>query len=154
MNGLVWGLDNGRGRVMATARSIANSVASTMQAALKIKSPSGVFRDDVGRWIPEGVADGIDANADSVYKSIREMANNMVNVPTPELALLGGNINGHNFTSQVSHNNNYDDSDVISLLRRIADKDINSYLDGELITDKVGKRQQQKIKGKARKYNL
>ena len=68
------------------------------------------------------------------------MANNMVNVPTPELALLGGNINGHNFTSQVSHNNNYDDSDVISLLRRIADKDINSYLDGELITDKVGKK--------------
>ena len=154
MNGLVWGLNNGRGRVMATARSIANSVASTMQAALKIKSPSGVFRDDIGRWIPEGVADGIDANADSVYKSIREMANNMVNVPTPELALLGGNINGHNFTSQVSHNNNYDDSDVISLLRRIADKDINSYLDGELITDKVGKRQQQKVKGKGRKYNL
>ena len=48
MNGLVWGLNNGRGRVMATARSIANSVASTMQAALKIKSPSGVLETTSG----------------------------------------------------------------------------------------------------------
>ena len=90
MNGLVWGLNNGRGRVMSTARSIANSVASTMQNALKIKSPSGVMRDDVGRWIPEGVADGIEKSSSAVYDAIDKMNTGMLKMNTPELVLGAG----------------------------------------------------------------
>lgn len=90
MNGLVWGLNNGRSRVMSTARSIANSVARTMQNALKIKSPSGVMRDDVGRWIPEGLAEGIEKSEDTVFKSLRSMYDGMIHLGTPELALGTG----------------------------------------------------------------
>src|SRR5699024_11141718 len=46
MSGLNSGLWGGKARVMATARNIANSVASTMRSALRIHSPSRVMRDD------------------------------------------------------------------------------------------------------------
>lgn len=42
--------------------------------ALRIGSPSKVFRDEVGRWIPEGVAVGIEANMDSVTGAMDDMA--------------------------------------------------------------------------------
>lgn len=41
---------------------------------LRIGSPSKVFRDEVGRWIPEGVAVGIEANTDSVTEAMDNMA--------------------------------------------------------------------------------
>src|SRR5699024_9583022 len=63
MSGLNAGLNAGAGQVMNTARRIANSVASTMKQALKIHSPSRLFRDDIGKMIPAGVAVGIEDNA-------------------------------------------------------------------------------------------
>lgn len=106
MNGLVWGLNNGRSRVMSTARNIANSVARTMQNALKIKSPSGVMRDDVGRWIPEGVADGIEKSSSAVYDAIDKMNAGMMKMNTPELALgiSGGGLLAGNYNRTVNNN--------------------------------------------------
>nr|WP_319218578.1 tape measure protein [uncultured Trichococcus sp.] len=87
MSGLNGGLMAGSGSVLATARSIANSVAATMQAALKINSPSRVMRDDVGRWIPEGLAEGIRGNAASVYEEINRISAGVVKGGSPEMAL-------------------------------------------------------------------
>lgn len=155
MNGLVWGLNNGRSRVMSTARSIANSVASTMQNALKIKSPSGVMRDDVGRWIPEGMAEGIDKSADVVYDTIDKLKSGMMKMSTPEFALgVPGLMTTSQMNQTINSSSNYDDSDVISLLRRIADKDTNSYIDGENVTDVVAKKLKEKTGKKGRKWNL
>ena len=53
MSGLNGGLNSGSGHVMATARSIANSVATTMRQALDIHSPSRVMEkigNQVGRF--------------------------------------------------------------------------------------------------------
>ena len=86
MAGLNGGLMAGAGSVLATARSIANSVAATMQAALKINSPSRVMRDDVGRWIPEGLAEGIRGNAASVYEEINRISTG-IRGGSPEMAL-------------------------------------------------------------------
>ncbi|WP_137744834.1 tape measure protein [Robertmurraya siralis] len=110
MNGLNSGLLAGKGKVLATARSIANEVARTMQQALDINSPSRVMRNDVGRWIPEGIALGIRDNAKSVYREIDEMANKMI-ISTPEKALsvgrmaysTGSSINGGSITSHYDH---------------------------------------------------
>ncbi|MCM3324236.1 tape measure protein [Cytobacillus kochii] len=87
MAGLNQGLLAGRGAVMSTARSIANSVASTMKNALRIHSPSRLMRDDVGRWIPEGIAVGIRENAKSVYKELDTLSNGMILTSTAEQAL-------------------------------------------------------------------
>ncbi len=87
MNGLNAGLNAGRGRVLSTARGIANSVASTMRSALKIHSPSRVMKDDVGRWVPEGLAEGIESNTDSVFNALDKMTGGMMKMTSPEVAL-------------------------------------------------------------------
>lgn len=92
MLGLNEGLLAGRSRVLATARNIANSIASTMQTALRIHSPSQRFRDEVGKMIPAGVAIGIEDNAKSVYKALDQMSRNMISFSTPEIALGTGSM--------------------------------------------------------------
>lgn len=87
MAGLNNGLNAGRGQVMATARSIANGVASTMKSALKIHSPSRVMEDDVGAEVPAGLAVGIKNNARLVYQELDKLASGMMMMSTPEMAL-------------------------------------------------------------------
>lgn len=87
ISGIKFGLNMNEGSVLTTARRIANSIKTTMQSALKIKSPSRVMKYDVGRWVPEGVAEGIRENAKSVYKEIDNLSDNMVKVSRPEVAL-------------------------------------------------------------------
>jgi hypothetical protein len=48
-------------------------VDSWIKEAFGINSPSTLMRDEVGRWIPEGIAVGISKNAKSVLSSIRDM---------------------------------------------------------------------------------
>src|SRR5690625_7983326 len=43
-----------------------------MRSALKIASPSRVMAD-IGRWISEGLADGIDGNSNKVYNAVQSM---------------------------------------------------------------------------------
>ncbi|WP_152658298.1 tape measure protein [Oceanobacillus sp. CFH 90083] len=87
MSGLNAGLNGGAGRVMSTARNIASRVASTMQKALKINSPSHLMRDDVGRWVPAGIAVGIEDNAKLVYRALDDLAAGMIKPVSPEVAL-------------------------------------------------------------------
>lgn len=77
MQGLTQGLWSGFGAVMSTARNIANNVRATMQNALRINSPSRVMADEVGQWIPKGIAHGIEANAGAVTQSLNGLASAM-----------------------------------------------------------------------------
>ena len=58
MAGLNAGLNAGRRSVMATARSIANQITTTMEKAQGIHSPARVPRDRVGKMIPAGIGVG------------------------------------------------------------------------------------------------
>ncbi|MDS5225752.1 tape measure protein [Streptococcus pneumoniae] len=87
MSGLNAGLWNGSGSVMATANSIAERVKATIKSALDIHSPSRVMRDEVGRFIPQGIAVGIEADADVVEKSMLRLKESMMIDARPEIAL-------------------------------------------------------------------
>lgn len=52
---------------------------------LKIGSPSKVFADEVGRWIPEGVAVGIEANTQSMTDAMKDMAMDAASVPVEQI---------------------------------------------------------------------
>lgn len=104
MNGLNAGLNAGRNRVMSTARSIANQVASTMKSALRIHSPSRLFRDDIGMMIPAGIAVGIEDNAKSVFNELDKLTSGIVNFGTPELALGTGRMAVASATNQSAMN--------------------------------------------------
>ena len=87
MAGLNTGLNNGAGAVLETARSIATSVKETIKDALRIQSPSKAMRDEVGRFIPQGIAVGIEADAGTVKRSMLRLKESMLIDTRPEIAL-------------------------------------------------------------------
>ena len=75
---IVQGLINGIGAMgnalWNAARSVANSALSSIKRALGIRSPSKVMRDQVGKWIPSGVAVGIEANTKPLKNAMHDVA--------------------------------------------------------------------------------
>lgn len=61
--GIADGIAAGSGRITAAATAAVNRALSAAQAAAGIHSPSTVFRDEVGRYLAEGVGVGITQNA-------------------------------------------------------------------------------------------
>ena len=57
-----------------------------------INSPSKLMRDEVGKWIPEGIAVGIDKNAKSVLSSMRDLTAG--SVAAAREGVSGGTVSG------------------------------------------------------------
>ena len=76
--GLAAGIQAMAGSVAAAAASIASSAVAAARSTLRINSPSKVFRDQVGRAIPEGMAVGIEKYGYYVDDSMTDLANKTV----------------------------------------------------------------------------
>ncbi|MFD2442935.1 hypothetical protein ACFSO7_02945 [Bacillus sp. CGMCC 1.16607] len=74
IQGLIEGMQEMVGPLMEQARSIADAVSSTIKEALDIHSPSRLMRDEVGKMIPLGVAEGIKENIKAVINASNQMA--------------------------------------------------------------------------------
>ena len=68
--GLAVGMRSALAEVTAAANQLVAQAEKAAQAKAKIKSPSRLFRDEVGWWIGAGVAAGIDKSAAMVAKSV------------------------------------------------------------------------------------
>ena len=75
--GLAAGINAGAGAAIYAAQSLAARVAATMRNALKIHSPSRVMRDEIGRFIPQGLALGIEKESFVVDRALR----NLIDLP-------------------------------------------------------------------------
>lgn len=83
INGFISGIRSMAGAVMAAAASIANAAKAKIQSALKIHSPSRVMRDEVGVYIPAGIAVGMLNNISSVTDAAERVAKAaIVDVPS------------------------------------------------------------------------
>lgn len=78
MQGLVSGLTDGEGEVYTKASQIAKKVTKTVKDALEIHSPSRIMRDEVGKNIALGIAEGITQNGNYAKKSAEEVAGAIV----------------------------------------------------------------------------
>ena len=67
-------------------------IVSGVKDKLGINSPSKVFADEVGKWIPEGIAVGIDKNAKSVLSSMRDLTAD--SVAAAREGVTGGTVTG------------------------------------------------------------
>ena len=76
--GMMSGIYAMAGAVAAAAASIASSAVAAARSTLRINSPSKVFRDQVGRAIPEGMAVGIEKYGYYVDDSMTDLANKTV----------------------------------------------------------------------------
>lgn len=75
VNGVAEGINKNKNNwnLMSAISGLATGVVSALKNKLGIHSPSTVLRDLVGRFIPLGVAKGIDMESDSVYSSIEKL---------------------------------------------------------------------------------
>lgn len=76
--GMMSGIYAMAGAVASAAASIASSAVAAARSTLAINSPSKVFRDRVGRAIPEGMAVGIEKYGYYVDDSMTDLANKTV----------------------------------------------------------------------------
>lgn len=76
--GMMSGIYAMAGAVASAAASIASSAVAAARSTLRINSPSKVFRDQVGRAIPEGMAVGIEKYGYYVDDSMTDLANKTV----------------------------------------------------------------------------
>ena len=76
--GMIGGIYAMAGAVASAASSIAFGAVAAARSALAINSPSKVFRDQVGRAIPEGMAVGIEKYGYYVDDSMTDLANKTV----------------------------------------------------------------------------
>lgn len=74
----IWnGIKNAKSWLTGKIKDFGKNIMKGFKDALKIGSPSKLAEKDVGQWIPKGIAVGIDANADSVYKSMKNLVTGM-----------------------------------------------------------------------------
>lgn len=77
MSGLANGINANAGVALAAADNVANQVTARIRSALDIHSPSRVMRDQVGKWIPLGVADGIERNSQPIFDNLDAISEKM-----------------------------------------------------------------------------
>ena len=68
-----------------------SGIVDGVKDALGIGSPSKVFRDEIGRWLPPGVVKGFEAAMPSAMKAIQKVLNKGIdNIETDDIAVGAG----------------------------------------------------------------
>lgn len=84
--GIASGVRGGSSLISSAAVSAARSALSAAKRALGVRSPSRVFRDQVGRMIPAGMAQGIAAGAPEVEQILRLQSQRLVQTARQDVA--------------------------------------------------------------------
>ena len=101
ISGVISGISSMIGSLYNSIKNAMSGLVSKAKKALGIASPSKVFAQEVGAWIPGGVAVGTEDNMGQAENAMTDMAGNMVSAANAELATsrltvpgVAGNING------------------------------------------------------------
>lgn len=79
VQGLWNGISGSLGYIKNKISSFVSSVVDGFKSAFGIHSPSRVMRDQIGKFIPEGLAVGIEDNADEAVEAMDDMQADMMN---------------------------------------------------------------------------
>ena len=129
IGGIVQGLRDWSGSIISEMSNLARSAWESAKNFLGIGSPSRVFAQEVGRWIPAGMAEGISDNLAPVNTAISGMASTAVSdldrAPAPAIGTAEGG------TTEI----------LGQLLTALQSMQFDFYMDGRQITDAVTIRQ-------------
>lgn len=95
ISGIAKGITSAVGKIKEAAEGAARKAYETAKKALGINSPSKLMRDEVGKFIPAGIAEGINRNAkvisfDAVANHIVSNAKSTIGAETVPLAYASG----------------------------------------------------------------
>ena len=88
----VWnGIKNAAGWFTDQVKSFFSGIVDGVKDALGIGSPSKVFRDEIGKWLPPGVVQGFEAAMPSAMKAIQKDLNKGIdNIDTNNISVGAG----------------------------------------------------------------
>jgi len=89
-DGIAKGIKSGTASVTSALTKSASGMVKTVQKALKVNSPSKVFADKVGKWLPLGIAQGFENAMPETERSMRDSVMGAVN--TLKTDLSGANL--------------------------------------------------------------
>ena len=95
VNGVWRGIQNARDHFFSSVKSFFSNIVSAAKGALGISSPSKVFADEVGQYIPSGTEQGIKKSMPALIKDTIEDFNSMV-------GKVSGSLNPINIDSAVN----------------------------------------------------
>lgn len=105
---VIQGLINGIGSMVNAVKNkiseVAGGIKDKITGALGIHSPSRWMRDQVGKYIPQGIAIGIEADAGKAIKAMNKLSSDLMRNVTPESALGVGNIGTASLGSSIANN--------------------------------------------------
>lgn len=96
INGLWNGMQSVMSNVKSKVKSFCDGLVAGFKSVLKIKSPSRVFRDEVGKNIGLGVAKGIDNSTSDAENSATSLATGVVSATASKLKNAKGIISSAN----------------------------------------------------------
>ena len=95
IDGIIAGLKNAGEALFGAMKGLATEALGAAKGVLGIKSPSRVFRDEVGAMIPEGMAVGVEENAHMVTEAVEGMASGLAvdaDLNLPDMSAIGADI--------------------------------------------------------------
>jgi phage-related protein len=95
VRGLWNGIKDMSGWIVDKIKGFGDSVLGGIKDFFGIKSPSRVFRDEVGKMLAAGMAEGIEANADEPLAALADLSNDMLDE--------AAGINGLTLERQLQH---------------------------------------------------
>lgn len=86
VRGITAGVRSTSGELYRQMVQMARTAVSRTKSALRIHSPSGVFADEVGAWIPGGIGEGVLSREDDALGPLEEVRASMVDTMTGALS--------------------------------------------------------------------
>ena len=86
VRGIAAGVRSTSGELYRQMAQMARTAVSRTKNALRIHSPSGVFADEVGAWIPGGIGEGVLSHEDDALGPLEEVRASMVDTMTGALS--------------------------------------------------------------------
>ena len=102
MSGLAAGINAGRSGVISAMRSAAQAAVSAAKSTLKIKSPSRVFRDEIGAMTMKGFGEGVLTESKAQAKIIRNAARYLTGEAQAGSIQTTSNDNRRTYNSSIS----------------------------------------------------
>lgn len=100
----IWnGIKNAGNWIKQKVGEFAKGILDGMKEALGIHSPSKLFRDEIGKFIPQGVAVGIETDTDSAIKAIDKMNGEIMSEMNKAIVTEKDSINAN---AKIKSNNN------------------------------------------------
>lgn len=145
----IWeGIKGAWDKLVSNVTELGSKLVDKVKGFFKIGSPSKLFADEIGQWIPEGIAVGVEANTDSVNGAIDDMVKDALIDPDFEMmrktadAMMIPSLSGGVVAAGSTNNDNTDSllgQYLPLLLDAIKNSKFDVNLDGNIIAKSVRK---------------